>query len=79
MRISEEDQQEKIRTDILNTLMYFEPRLKNVDVKTITVPVDNGKDFVEFQINGELQLSSDDLPVIINAYWSEKIGNIDLK
>ena len=79
MRISEEDQQEKIRTDILNTLMYFEPRLKNVDVKTITVPDDNGKDFVEFQIQGELQLSSDDLPVIINAYWSEKIGNIDFK
>ena len=79
MHISEEDQQEKIRTDILNALMYFEPRLQNVDVKIIKVPDDNGKDFVEFQIHGELKLSPDELPIIINAFWSEKIGNIDFK
>jgi len=79
VRIAEDEQQEKIRTDIYNALMFFEPRMKNMDVKIMTVSDSTGKDFIEFQIHGELQLSPDDTPVIINAYWSEKIGKINFK
>jgi len=79
VRISEEEQQEKIRLDIINALTFFEPRLTNLDVKMVTLTDNSGKDFVEFQIQGELQLSEDDVPVIASAYWSEKIGNFKFK
>lgn len=74
--LSSDEQQEKIRFHILDVLEKYEPRLKNVDIKFNSENEKNEKGQIEFNITGELELSRDFEPVLINAYWSESRGKL---
>jgi|688.fasta_scaffold1574626_1 type VI secretion system lysozyme-like protein len=74
--LSSDEQQEKIRTHILEVLEKYEPRLKNVDIKFNSENEKNEKGQIEFKISGELELSKDFEPVLINAFWSESRGQV---
>lgn len=77
--LSSDEQQEKIRAHILEVLEKYEPRLKNVEIKFNSENEKNEKGQIEFKISGELELSTDLAPVLINAYWSESRGKLTVE